>query len=99
MNLYQEKERLRKKNLQLKEIIQTLLEKIASLEERLSRYENPKNSRNSSIPPSQDYTRTSKDRSLRESSGKKPGGQQGHKGVTLKMFEKPDKVVEHIPEF
>lgn len=99
MNLYQEIERLRKENLQLKEIIQTLLEKIASLEERLSRYENPKNSRNSSIPPSQDYTRTSKDRSLRESSGKKPGGQQGHKGVTLKMVEKPDKVVEHIPEF
>ena len=106
MDLYQEidrlkkeNEELRKENLQLKEIIQTLLAKIVSLEERLSRYENPKNSRNSSIPPSQDYSRSSKDRSLREASGKKPGGQQGHKGTTLEMVENPDKIIEHIPEF
>ena len=106
MDLYQEIERLkkeneelRKENLQLKEIIQTLIAKIASLEERLSRYENPKNSRNSSVPPSQDYTRTSKNRSLREPSGKKPGGQQGHKGTTLEMVENPDKIIEYIPDF
>jgi len=97
--LKKENEELRKENLQLKEIKQTLLAKIVSLEERLSRYENPKNSRNSSIPPSQDYTRTSKNCSLREPSGKKPGGQQGHKGTTLEMVENPDKIIEHIPEF
>ena len=97
--LKKENEELRKENLQLKEVIQTLLAKITSLEERLSRYENPKNSRNSSIPPSQDYTRTSTNRSLREPSGKKPGGQQGHIGTTLDMVKDPDKIIEHIPQF
>ena len=92
-------EELRKENLQLKEIIQTLVAKISSLEERLSRYENPKNSRNSSSPPSHDYTRIPKTRSLREPSGKKPGGQPGHEGVTLEMVEKPDEVIEHIPQY
>jgi transposase len=94
-----ELEELRKENLQLKEIIQTFIVRISSLEERLSRYENPKNSRNSSIPPSHDYSRIPKTRSLRESSGKKPGGQPGHEGTTLEMVEKPDEVIEHIPQF
>ena len=62
--LRKEVEELRKENQQFKEIIITLLSKVASLEERLARYENPKNSRNSSIPPSQDYFRPSKTRSL-----------------------------------
>ena len=92
-------EELRKENQQLKEIIQTLIVRISSLEERLSRYENPKNSRNSSIPPSHDYTRIPKTRSLREPSNKKPGGQPGHEGITLEMVEKPDEVIEHIPQF
>jgi transposase len=92
-------EELRKENQQLKEIIQTLIVRISSLEERLSRYENPKNSRNSSIPPSHDYSRIPKTRSLREPSGKKPGGQPGHEGTTLEMVEKPDEVIEHIPQF
>jgi transposase len=97
--LRKEVEELRKENQQLKEIIITLLSKVASLEERLSRYENPKNSRNSSIPPSHDYSRAPKTRSLRESSGKKPGGQPGHEGTTLEMVDKPDEVIEHIPQF
>ena len=92
-------EELRKENQQFKEIIQTLIVRISSLEERLSRYENPKNSRNSSIPPSHDYSRIPKTRSLREPSGKKPGGQPGHEGTTLEMVEKPDEVIEHIPQF
>lgn len=97
--LRKENEELRKENQQLKEIIQTLIVRIASLEERLARYENPKNSRNSSIPPSHDYSRASKTRSLRESSGKKPGGQPGHEGTTLEMVENPDEIIEHIPHF
>ena len=97
--LTKENEELRKENQQFKEIIQTLIIRISSLEERLSRYENPKNSRNSSIPPSHDYTRVPKTRSLRESSGKKPGGQPGHEGTTLEMVEKPDEIIEHIPQF
>lgn len=97
--LRKENEELRKENQQLKEIIQNLIVRISSLEERLSRYENPKNSRNSSIPPSHDYSRPPKTRSLREPSGKKPGGQPGHEGTTLEMVEKPDEVIEHIPQF
>jgi transposase len=97
--LTKENKELREENQQLKETIQTLLLKVASLEERLSRYENPKNSRNSSIPPSHDYSRVPKTRSLREPSGKKPGGQPGHEGITLEMVEKPDKIIEHIPQF
>jgi transposase len=97
--LKKENEALRRENQHLKVIIQTLLTKIASLEERLSRFETPKNSSNSSIPPSHDYTRAPKTRSLREPSGKKPGGQPGHEGATLEMVEKPDEIIEHIPQF
>ena len=97
--LKKENEELRKENQHLKEIIQTLIVRISSLEERLARYENPKNSRNSSIPPSHDYTRVPKTRSLREPSGKKPGGQPGHEGTTLEMVEKPDEFIKHIPQF
>lgn len=41
-----------------------------SLLERLAKYENPKNSNNSSIPPSKDENRPFKSKSLREASGK-----------------------------
>jgi transposase len=94
-----EGEELRKEIQHLKENIQALLSKNALLEEELSRYKNPKNSRNSSIPPSQDYTRVPKTRSLREPSGKKPGGQPGHEGTTLEMVETPNKIFKHIPQF
>jgi len=64
------------------------------LDYRLSTYETPKNSRNSSIAPSQDENRPKKNQSLRKSSGKKLGGQLGHKGKTLKMTAAPDVVVK-----
>lgn len=69
------------------------------LRERLARYENPKNSRNSSVPPSKDENRPFKTKSLREKSGKRPGGQMGHKGSTLEMTKTPDAIVDHIPCF
>lgn len=69
------------------------------LRERLAKYENPKNSRNSSIPPSQDENRPKKNQSLRKSTGRKPGGQPGHKGNTLKMTADPDLVVELRPDY
>ena len=49
---------------------QKLTRENAVLKERLSKYENPKNSRNSSIPPSQDHNRPKPNQSLRKSSGK-----------------------------
>lgn len=70
----------------------------ADLKHRLSKYEHPKNSNNSSIPPSKDENRP-KRKSLREPSGQKPGGQKGRKGNTLRMVETPDIINEHSPSY
>lgn len=51
------------------------------------------NSLNSSKPPSSDPF--VKPKSLREKTGRKPGGQHGHKGRTLRVSPKPDVVIEH----
>lgn len=77
----------------LKAIIVQLLEKIAILEARLEKYEHPKNSRNSSIPPSKDENRVLPNQSLRTKSGKKVGGQQGHKGHTLEFSSSPTEII------
>ena len=75
------------------------------LRERLSKYEDPqpsKNSSNSSVPPSKEgfgdeiKRRTS---SLREKSGKKPGGQPGHKGNTRLMSGQPDETEDIQPNY
>lgn len=71
--------------------------KVDELTERLSKYETPKNSGNSNKPPSSDFPKVPKTQSLREPSGKKPGGQPGHKGTTLKMTDNPDVILNHIP--
>lgn len=72
---------------------------VAVLEERLSKYENPKNSTNSNRPPSSDFPKQNKTNSLRTTSGKKPGGQPGHDGNTLKMVETPDTIENHQSNF
>ena len=85
---------------QLKEIQFIVIELIAinkSLSDRLAKYEHPKNSSNSSVPPSKDENRPFKSKSLREVSGKKPGGQPGHEGKTLEMNSAPDVIVAHNP--
>lgn len=51
------------------------------------------NSSNSSKPPSSDPNRKKK---KKEPGSKKPGGQKGHEGKTLKKFPDPD-VIEKIP--
>lgn len=74
-----------------------LTEKISMLEERVKTLEEEKakNSRNSSKPPSSDGFLRPNPQSLREASGRKPGGQPGHEGTTLKMVEKPNQVQWH----
>jgi transposase len=76
---------------QQREQIVALLARVQDLEARLA-----KDSHNSSKPPSSDGLNR-KTKSLRARSGKKPGGQLGHRGETLRLVAQPDEVVEHRP--
>ena len=73
-----------------------LQKEVESLKERLKP---AKNSNNSSIPPSKDENRPTRNKSLREKSKKKTGGQPGHKGSTLKMSPTPDHIKKLIPDY
>ena len=77
----------------IKNQVLVLQKENSSLKERLAKYENPKNSRNSSVSPSQDPFRKTK--SLRGKSKLKPGGQKGHTGSKLRMVANPDAIVIH----
>lgn len=93
---------------QLKEIrnMKRLLKKkeveIEELRKRLSKYEEPpKNSGNSSTPPSKEKMKDEivrRTKSLRKPSGKKPGGQLGHEGNTLKLTDGADYIVKESAE-
>src|SRR5271165_2861524 len=75
----------------LREQIAVLVRQMQDLQARLA-----KDSHNSSKPPSSDGL-ARKTKSLRRRSGKKPGGQIGHRGETLRLVAVPDAVVEHRP--
>src|SRR5712691_4365505 len=69
---------------------------IDSQQERINTLERQqaKDSHNSSLPPSSDrFVRAPK--SLRKKSGKKPGGQKGHRGHHLRQVQTPDEVLIH----
>jgi len=83
----------------LEKKVEALEKENAFLRERLAKYENPKNSRNSSMPPSKDENRPKVNQSLRKSSGKSVGGQKGREGKTLEMTATPDKIVELHPDY
>lgn len=84
----------------LEEAVQRRDELVSDLEARVKDLEGSmaKDSHNSSLPPSSDKGKRRKKRSLRRSSGRKPGGQPGHTGHTLRMVDEPDKVEHLVPE-
>ena len=73
------------------EFVAALSARVKALEDHLAT-----DSHNSSKPPSTDQ-RPPKPKSLRQRSGKKPGGQPGHPGTTLTLVDTPDQVVVHSP--
>jgi transposase len=54
-----------------------------------------KNSSNSSKPPSSDFGKPLQTKSLREKTGKKVGGQTGHKGTSLEFSATPTQTLIH----
>lgn len=74
---------------ELKQIISDLQETIKDLQRQLNM-----DSHNSSKPQSSyGYKKANKKRSLREKTGRKTGGQKGHKGVNMKLHHEPKELM------
>jgi transposase len=85
---------LQAQNAELRAVVAAQNARIAELERQLGL-----NSGNSGKPPSSDGLKKKPARvsSLRERSGKRTGGQQGHPGKTLSRTETPDATIDHFP--
>jgi hypothetical protein len=76
--------------LRLEAELRALRGQLQELKDRLAR-----NSTNSSKPPSSDGLAKPAPKSLRQPSGRRPGGQAGHPGRTLQPVTHPDHVRVH----
>jgi transposase len=92
---------------ELIDVVLAQASRLAEFEVRLGELERRLglNSTNSGKPPSSDGLkkppagkRKRRTGSLRKKSGRKPGGQKGHKGETLRQTAEPDATVDHYPE-
>lgn len=78
------------------DLVLMLWDKVEKLEARIAELE--RNSRTSSKHSSTDktnFTNPPKPKSLRTKSARKPGGQKGHPGSTLKKVDNPDHIERH----
>jgi transposase len=78
------------------DLVLMLWDRVEALEAKVAQLE--RNSRSSSKPPSTDkgnFSNPPKPKSLRTKSGRKPGGQKGHRGDTLRQSDTPDHIVDH----
>ena len=83
------------------ELVADLTRRVIALEEENAalRARLATNSHNSSKPPSSDGPGIKPHpKSQRTPSGRKPGGQPGHPGSTLRLVDDPDEVKVHAPE-
>jgi hypothetical protein len=78
---------------ELRAVVEALQAQVADVTARLGQ-----NSQNSSRPPSSDspFVKPAP-KSLRRKSGRKPGGQSGHPGLTLALVDNPNKRLRHEP--
>jgi transposase len=76
--------------------------RIRELEREIERGPAPveRDSHNSSLPPSLDppWKKTPRTHSLRQQTGRRVGGQPGHRGSTLRRADSPDEVVTHAAQ-
>lgn len=80
--------------------IERLTDEVAALRDQRDKFKATlsKNSANSGKPPSTDGFRKAKASSPRRQSGKKQGGQWGHPGRTIELFQNPTRIIEKKPE-
>lgn len=74
---------------ELKQIISDLQETIKDLQRQL----NMDSHNSSKLQSSDGYKKANKKRSLREKTGRKTGGQKGHKGVNMKLHHEPKELM------
>lgn len=90
-------------NRSLNRNVERLLKENRELRRRLEKYEKPpKDSGNSSTPPSKEPIKSEVERrtkSLRKKSDRKVGGQPGHEGTTRKMSETPNEIESTASQF